>query len=45
MKGSDVAVLWLPDLWIVAGILGGGVLGMLSAGRSVRRELKGLYAI
>jgi cell division transport system permease protein len=40
-----MAVLWLPDLWIVAGIVGGGVLGMLSAGRSVRRELKGLYAI
>ncbi|MEJ2320053.1 MAG: permease-like cell division protein FtsX [Gemmatimonadales bacterium] len=40
-----MAVLWLPDLWIVAGIVGGGVLGMLAAGRSVRRELKGLYAI
>ena len=40
-----MAVLWLPDLWIVAGILGGSVLGMLSAGRSVRRELKGLYAV
>ena len=40
-----MAVLWLPDLWIAAGILGGGVLGMLSAGRSVRQELKGLYAI
>ena len=40
-----MAVLWLPDIWIVAGILGGGVLGMLSAGRSVRQELKGLYAI
>jgi cell division transport system permease protein len=40
-----MTVLWLPDLWIATGILVGGLLGMLSAERSVRRELKGLYAI
>ena len=38
-------VLWMPDGWILAGILTGGLLGMLAAGRSVRRELRSLYAI
>ncbi len=40
-----LAVLWIPDGWIVAGILTGGLLGMLAAGRSVRRELRSVYAI
>ncbi|UCG75153.1 MAG: ABC transporter permease [Gemmatimonadota bacterium] len=39
------AVLWLPDPWILAGILAGGILGMVAAQRSVRRELRNLYAI
>lgn len=40
-----LAVAWIPDLWIVSGIVAGGVLGMLAAGRSVHRELQSLYAI
>ena len=40
-----LAVLWIPDGWTFAGILTGGFLGMLAAGRSVRRELRSLYAI
>ncbi|MCK5411744.1 MAG: ABC transporter permease [Gemmatimonadetes bacterium] len=40
-----LTVLWIPDGWTIAGILTGGLLGMLAAGRSVRRELRSVYAI
>ncbi len=40
-----LAVLWMPDGWTFAGILTGGLLGMLAASRSVRRELRNLYAM
>ncbi len=33
---------WLPDLWTAAGLALAGTLGMLAAGRAVRRELKRL---
>ena len=37
------AELWmLPDLWTAAGLALAGTLGMLAAGRAVRRELKRL---
>lgn len=40
-----LSVLWLPPAWIMLGVLAGGALGMLAAGRSVRRELRSLYAL
>jgi cell division transport system permease protein len=45
LNGAVLAVLWLPDAWIAAGVILGALLGMLAAGRSVRGELRSLYAI
>jgi cell division transport system permease protein len=43
VDASFLRVSWVPDLWIVVGIAGAALLGMLSAGRAVRKELRGLY--
>lgn len=40
-----IDLAWMPDLWILGGVAGAGVLGMLAAGRAVRRELRDLYAL
>lgn len=37
-----LSLAWLPGLWIAAGLAGAGILGMLAAGRAVRRELRRL---
>ncbi len=37
-----VTLSWLPGLWTTAGLTFAGVLGMLAAGRAVRRELRRL---
>jgi cell division transport system permease protein len=37
-----LSLAWLPDLWTAAGLAFAGILGMLAAGRAVRRELKRL---
>jgi cell division transport system permease protein len=37
-----VTLAWLPELWTAAGLAFAGVLGMLAAGRAVRRELRRL---
>ena len=37
-----VSLAWLPDLWTLAGLAFAGILGMLAAGRAVRRELRRL---
>jgi cell division transport system permease protein len=39
------ALEWLPDSWIVLGILGAAGLGVIAAGLAVRRELGKAYAI
>jgi cell division transport system permease protein len=40
-----LAVSWIPDLWVVAGVAGGGLLGMAAAWRAVHNELEGLYEL
>ena len=37
-----LSLAWLPDLWTAAGLAFAGILGMLAAGRAVRRELRRL---
>jgi divalent metal cation (Fe/Co/Zn/Cd) transporter len=37
-----VTLAWLPELWTAAGLAFAGILGMLAAGRAVRRELRRL---
>ena len=37
---SFLGLAWLPDLWVVAGVAGAGLLGMAAAGYAVRRELR-----
>jgi cell division transport system permease protein len=37
-----LSLSWLPGLWTAAGLAGAGILGMLAAGRAVRRELRRL---
>jgi len=39
-----LSLAWLPDLWIAGGLAFAGFLGMLAAGRAVRRELRRLDA-
>ncbi len=36
-------VAWIPDPWVVAGIVAGGGLGTLAAGRAIRRELRAIH--
>lgn len=46
--GVNAALLqmaWLPDLWVVLGIAGAGLLGMGAAGYAVRRELQRRHAL
>ncbi len=43
VNASLLSVSWMPDLWIVGGVAAAAVLGMLAAGRAVRKELRGLY--
>lgn len=38
-----LALAWIPDAWVLGGIGAAALLGMLAAGRAVRRELRGLY--
>lgn len=38
-------ILWLPEKWIVAGLLGATVLGMVAAWYAVWRELGKAYAV
>lgn len=45
VDGTFLAVSWIPDLWVVAGVIGGGLLGMAAAWRAVRNELEGLYEL
>lgn len=45
VDGTFLAVSWIPDLWVVAGVAGGGLLGMTAAWRAVRNELEGLYEL
>lgn len=40
-----VRLEWLPDHWVVAGVVGAAAFGMLAAGYAVRRELGKAYAI
>lgn len=39
-----IALEWLPDAWVLAGLALAGLLGMVAAGRAVRRELRRLDA-
>jgi cell division transport system permease protein len=39
-----LALSWLPHLWVAAGLVFAGGLGVLSAGRAVRRELRRIDA-
>lgn len=45
VDGTFLTVSWIPDLWVAAGVIGGGLLGMLAAWRAVRSELQGLYEL
>lgn len=40
-----VRLEWLPDHWVVAGVVAAAAFGMLAAGYAVRRELGKAYAI
>ena len=40
LTDSVFPLSWLPDLWIVAGLAGGGLLGVLASAASVRRYLR-----
>jgi cell division transport system permease protein len=42
---SFLSLTWLPDMWIVAGVVAAAALGMLAAGYAVRRELAQGYAV
>lgn len=40
-----VRLQWLPETWIVLGVLAAALLGMVAAGYAVRRELGRAYAV
>lgn len=39
LSDSVVPLVWLPDAWIVGGIAGGGLLGVVASATAVRRYL------
>lgn len=39
------ALAWIPDSWVLGGVGAAGLLGMLAAGRAVRRELRDVYEL
>lgn len=43
IDGSFLALAWLPDTWVLAGLAAGALFGMLAAARAVRKELRGVY--
>lgn len=45
ISDSFVRLAWLPDLWVVGGVVAAGLLGMAAAGFAVRRELGKAYAV
>lgn len=45
VEETFLSLAWLPDPWVLAGIGGGALLGMLAAGRAVRKELRDLYEL
>jgi cell division transport system permease protein len=40
-----VSLQWLPDTWVLVGVVAASALGMLTAGYAVRRELGRAYAV
>lgn len=40
IEDAFLGLAWLPDLWVVAGVAGAGLLGMTAAGYAVHRELR-----
>lgn len=44
VEGLD-ALLWLPERWIMAGVLGASLLGLLAAVHSVHREVGRAYGL
>ena len=40
-----VTLQWLPDTWVLLGVVAASGLGMLTAGYAVRRELGKAYAV
>jgi cell division transport system permease protein len=36
---------WIPDMWVLAGIAAGGLIGCLAAARAIRRELRAIHAV
>ncbi|MFQ5678408.1 MAG: cell division protein FtsX [Gemmatimonadota bacterium] len=40
VNASFFRMEWLPDLWMILGVGGAALLGMLAAGQAVRRELR-----
>ncbi|MFQ5889453.1 MAG: cell division protein FtsX [Gemmatimonadota bacterium] len=42
-RSLSLSIAWLPDLWIVGGLLGAGLLGVGAAARAVRRELRRVH--
>src|SRR5690606_28425877 len=40
LSDSVFALEWLPDLWILGGVLGGGLVGLLASLLAVHRHLR-----
>lgn len=36
---------WIPDMWMIAGVGAGGLIGCLAAARAIRRELRTINAV
>lgn len=40
ISGRVFALAWIPDVWLVAGVLAGGIVGVIASAISVRRHLR-----
>lgn len=40
-----LSLSWLPDLWVVLGLILAALLGVVAAGRAVRREIRRIEAV
>jgi hypothetical protein len=40
LEGAITEIAWMPDTWLIVGVLGAGLLGVVASAVAVRRYLR-----